>query len=206
MNGMGSWKVNVSVGSMPQKVATAVSEMNERLGVEFEPIAYLASQEVHGINHAVLLKERRILGQDLDMIVVTKFYECKDGITELGTDIVKVGGNGFGGTVIDVKTDIPQEAKEAFDKAFNGWTGSNIVPFALVATQITNGVNYTFAVELTSVTLEEAKKVALVTVNSNTGRVVGTFIDLLATKEEVVEDAQSVNKLGYAFTWLTKGV
>lgn len=50
---VGEWKVEVNVGGMPQKVATAMGEIN-MLGAEYEPIAYLGSQVVNGVNHAVL--------------------------------------------------------------------------------------------------------------------------------------------------------
>lgn len=40
----GNWKIDVSTGSMPQKVASAVSGLSEILvGAEYTPIAYLGS-------------------------------------------------------------------------------------------------------------------------------------------------------------------
>jgi hypothetical protein len=54
----GSWEINPIVDAMPQKVATAFSELAETLvGASYEPIAYLGSQTVNGINHAVDLNE-----------------------------------------------------------------------------------------------------------------------------------------------------
>ena len=56
---LGSWEVNVVTGGMPQKVATAFGELAGSLvGAEYTPIAYLGSQQVNGVNHAVLAEQR----------------------------------------------------------------------------------------------------------------------------------------------------
>ena len=109
--------------------------------------------------------------------------------------VVEQGGE-MGGIAVDVKTEIPEEAKEAFDKAFEGFVGSKVEPFALLGTQVVKGVNYIFAAEVTSVTAEPETKVCLVTVNGMTGDI--AFADLLDSRENILS-------LGYAFTWLKKG-
>ena len=70
----GSWNVNVVTNGMPQKVATAIGALSEKLiGAEYEPIAYLGSQVVNGTNHAVLAKQILTTGRDTTNIVVIVF-------------------------------------------------------------------------------------------------------------------------------------
>lgn len=42
--GFGNWEININTNGMPQKIATAFSELNETmLGVEYDFVAYLGS-------------------------------------------------------------------------------------------------------------------------------------------------------------------
>lgn len=193
---LGSWKVNVSVGSMPEKVATAVSKLSEQLmGAEYTPIAYLGSQVVNGINHAVLAEQLVITGKDIKNVVVLIFNEKGMDCTLVGIERVVESGGESGGIAVDVKTDIPEEAKTAFDTVMEGFVGSTIEPFALLGTQVVKGINYIFAAEVTPVTANPEKKVAIVIVNSMTGDI--SITDLLTTKTDSLQ-------LGYAFTWLKR--
>ena len=196
---LGSWNVKVAVDAMPQKVATAIGELAEQLiGCEYKPIAYLGSQIVNGTNHAVLAEQTVLTGKDTKNVVVLIFNEKPNEMKATLVNIERVveQGGEMGGIQVDVKTDIPAEAKEAFDKAFEGFVGSKVKPFALLGTQVVKGVNYIFAAEVTSVTAEPVTKVCLVTVNGMTGEI--AFADLLDSRSDVMS-------LGYAFTWLKKG-
>lgn len=52
---IGNWDINVVVGKLPQKVATAFANLGETIiGATYTPIAYIGSQIVNGTNHAVL--------------------------------------------------------------------------------------------------------------------------------------------------------
>ena len=72
----GGWSVNVEVGKMPQKVATAFSKLGDLVGASYTPIAYLGSQVVNGINHAVLAEQTVLTGKDTKNIVVIIFNEA----------------------------------------------------------------------------------------------------------------------------------
>lgn len=194
---LGSWEVNVTINSMPEKVASAVSALSEQLiGCEYKPIAYLGSQAVNGINHAVLAEQTVLTGKDTKNVVVLIFNEKPNDMKATLVNIERVveQGGEMGGIVVDVKTDIPADAKEAFDKAFDGFVGSNVEPFALLATQVVNGTNYIFAAEVTSVTAEPVKTVSIVTVNNIAGTV--EFDNIFDKKDT------KLKALGYAFTWL----
>lgn len=194
---VGSWKVDVVVGKLPQTVATAMGKLNENiLGAEYTPIAYLGSQVVNGTNHAVLAEQLVVTGKDTKNIVTIIFNE-KPGseCTLVSIERVLESGGEMGGVKIDVQTgdDIDAAAKAVFAKDMAGFVGSDVNPFALLGTQVVRGMDYIFAAEVTPVTKggELNKKVALVTVNSMTPG--ANFVDILASKQQLV---------GYAFTWL----
>jgi len=194
---VGNWNVDVTVGAMPQAVATAFGKVNEQLiGAEYTPIAYLGSQVVNGTNYAVLAEQLVITGKDTKNVVVLIFNQKPGQVgdaTLVSIERVVEAGGELGGTVVDVKTDIPEDAKAAFDKTFEGFVGSKVEPFALLATQVTKGVNYVFAAKVSPVVQDPTDSVELVTVNAMTGQV--AFTDMLTSKHDVMS-------LGYAFTWL----
>lgn len=190
----GAWNVGINVGAMPQKVATAVGKMSESLmGAEYEPICYLGSQVVNGTNHAVLCEQTIITGRDTKNIVVVVFNEKPNEmeLTLVRIDTIVEGGLPMGGTAIDVKTDIPDDAKAVWEDAFDGMVGSNVEPFALLGTQVVNGVNYIFGAVLTPVVANPMSKAVVVTINEKSGTV--KFADMLVSKQG--------GSLGYAFTW-----
>ena len=53
----GGWIFQISLDSMPEKVATAFGELNKLKGVRYKPVAYLGSQVVNGTNYAVLAEQ-----------------------------------------------------------------------------------------------------------------------------------------------------
>ena len=191
---VGNWDVKVSTGGMPEKIATAVGDL-KIVGAEYTPIAYLGSQVVNGINHAVLAEQLVVAGKDTKNVVVIMFNERPEGVTLVGIERVLESGGELGGISVDVKTDIPQDAKDAFNAVMNGFVGSKIEPFALLGTQITKGTNYIFAATLTPVTQDPKQSAVLVIANSLTGEL--SISDMLGTRHDAMA-------LGYAFTWLKR--
>ena len=191
---VGSWEVNVKT-EYPQKVATAVAKLTEELfGAEYKPIAYLGSQVVNGINHAVLAEQTILNGKDTKNAVVIVFNE-KPGtldISLVSINTVVSGGTGLGAVEVNMSTDIPTEAKVAFEKAFEGYVGLNIEPFVYVGKQVTKGVNYILMAETTPVTLNPTKGIAVVTVNA--------LEDTLQVSS-LIPTAKEAGNLNYAFTW-----
>lgn len=192
---LGSWEIKVSTSGMPQKIASAVGDL-KLVGAEYTPIAYLGSQQVNGVNHAVLAEQLVITGKDTKNAVILIFNEKANEATLVAIERVLESGGELGGVQVNITTDIPADAKEAFESVFEGYVGLNVKPFALLGTQVTKGTNFIFAAEVEPVTREPEKKVALVTVNAMTKDI--AFSDMLATNHDVMS-------LGYAFTWLKKG-
>lgn len=192
---VGSWDIKVEVGKMPEKVATALGNMVDLVGIgaEYTPIAYLGSQVVNGTNHAVLAEQLIVNGKDTKNVVVIILREVQGTVSLVSIERVVESGGELGGIKVDVQTEIPEEAQAAFDAAFTGFTGSNIVPFAYLGSQVTKGTDYIFAAKETPVVMDPKESVVLVTVNGLTRT--GTIINLLGSKS-------TVQGLGYAFTWL----
>lgn len=180
----GSWEVNVSIGSMPEKVATAFAELNEMLGCEYSPIAYLGSQVVNGINHAVLAEQTILAGKDTKNVVLTIFNEKGNECHLVDIERVVESGIPTGGVVVNVETvpNINKRAQVIFDEAFAGFVGSKVVPIALLATQVVRGIDYIYACELDPVSPEGVKKVSLVTINDLDREI--RFADILTSNVE----------------------
>ena len=192
----GEWNIKVAVDAMPQKLATAFGEITEQLmGAEYTPIAYLGSQLVNGTNHAVLAEQVLITGRDTKNVVIMIFQEKDDKITLVNIERVVEGGAPMGGVQVDVKTEIPEDAKAAFDSVFEAYVGSKVEPFALLGTQVTKGTNYIFACTLSPVVQDPKDSFNIVIVNGMTKDV--SFTDPLMSKTDVMT-------LGYAFTWLKR--
>ena len=192
MSTVGSWNVNIEMGALPQKIATAFDKLGEELiGAEYTAIAYLGSQVVNGTNHAVLAEQTVLAGKDTKNIVLVIFNEKADVVTLVNIERVVEGGGELGGNDVNVQTDIPDEAKAAFDSSFAGFVGSTVKPVALLATKVTKGTSYVFVAEVAPVVPDPEKKVAIVAVNGMTKDV--AFADLLTSKLN--------GSLGYAFNW-----
>ncbi len=172
----GEWNIDVVVGSLPEKLATAFSEIN-LVGAEYEPIAYLGTQVVNGINHGVLAEQTLLTLDGQKNVVLMIFNEKNDQFTLVNIERVLESGEGEGGVVVDVQTDIPEEAEDAFEQALGGFVGEAVEPFAYLGDQVVRGIDYFFAAETTSSTAEPDKGVALVVVNSTENTV--SFAEIL---------------------------
>lgn len=216
---LGSYKINVHVGSnLPQRVASAFTRIfGSMVGASYEPIAYLGSKLVAGTNHAILATQTLITGQDVHNVVLIVLNEKPGNVDPTGENIELVGishvlsdGGLLGGLQVAPTTEIPPEAMEVFTKSFQGILGGKFKPFALLATQMVNGIKYVFATEAVAVVSPNAiqssntAQICLVTVYSNYSKVeFDTIIEGKPTEEEESNEG-STPKLGYAFTWAVK--
>lgn len=186
---LGGWTANVIVGGMPEAIATAIGKLGEQLiGAEYTPIAYLGSQVVNGVNHAVLAEQTILSGKDTKNIVVLVFNEKQvqgalPEVTLVNIERVLEGGAPMGGLQINASTEIPEDAQKALDSVLTNFVGSSIKPFAYLGQQVVKGINYVFAAEVTPVYPDAETSIEIVTVNSMVNKI--AFVDLLATRNEV---------------------
>lgn len=178
---LGSWKINVQIGKMPEKVATAIAGL-EMIGAEYEPIAYIGSQEVNGINHAVLAKQVLTYGKDSENVVLLIFNEKGKDIALVNIERVVEGSPNAGGTKISIATDIPDDAKKAFRSVLTDFIGAVMEPLVLLATQVTNGTNYVFATQVIPISSVPKARFAIVTVNPVSKK--ASFADVLGSDLE----------------------
>lgn len=189
---LGSWNVNVTVGKYPQKVASALADLN-LVGALYTPIAYIGSQQVNGINHAVLAKQTLTTGKDVNNIVILTLNEKDDKVVLSGIERVVEQGGELGGIKVADDFTVTDEAKDALKAALADRLGIEITPHALLGTQVTKGMNYILFVTTASVTPNPEVEAAVVIVNSLTKNIGFSY---------VLGGHDSVNQLGYAFTWL----
>ena len=52
----GGWEAKFSKNFL-QKIASAVGELGELVGASYEAVAYMGTQPVNGVNHAVLAQQ-----------------------------------------------------------------------------------------------------------------------------------------------------
>ena len=197
MNDFGTWEVNISVDRYPQKIASALSKLNDQLvGAEYKPIAYLGSQVVNGVNHAVLAEQTVLSGKDIKNVVILIFNVKPNDIVATLVNIERVveSGDKCGGILVDVSTDIPDDAMNALNSVFC-FVGFSIKPFAYLGSQVVKGINYIFAAETTNVAPDAKPRVSLIIANSMTGEL--SISDLLGTRADSM-------RLGYSFTWLKR--
>ena len=183
---IGSYDVNVMIGKLPQKVATYFDEaVGKLLGATYAPVAYLGSQIVNGTNHALLCEQTVLTGRDTKNAVLMVLNEKPEGFSLASITPIVESGAPLGGITVDVTADIPADAQAAFDKAFAQFVGSNLTPFALLATQAVHGTNYIFAVVVDAIVGMNRgvlggnpTSVCAITLNDTTGEV--SFEPILA--------------------------
>lgn len=123
----------------------AVSELD---GVDYTPVAYLASQVVAGMNHCVLCKATPVVPDAKTTYSVVYIYEDLQGnaeITEIvssSADAQSAGVDVVGGWEEPETPEMTAEAKAALEKACETLTGAEYTPVALLATQVVAGTNY----------------------------------------------------------------
>lgn len=192
---LNGWTINISK-NLPQKVATAMAALAEtHLGAQYRPVLYLGSQVVNGTNHAVLAEQVVVTGRDTTNAVIVIFNE-KPGDIELALvsiERIVEGGIGFGGTTVNITTDISEEAMDVWQKSFEGFVGSDIVPIAHIGSQVINGVAQIYLATVKAVVPNAVERVMLVTINP---------VMKTVSHTHVLESRQAVS-LGYeyAFTW-----
>lgn len=165
----GGWIFQISLDSMPEKVATAFGELNKLKGVRYKPVAYLGSQVVNGTNYAILAEQVIFDAENTKNLVLIVFNVAPNA-PEATVVYIKPVLDGFsqefGGIVFLDDFKITEDAQKDFDSVQKEFVGSNVEPFALVAKQIAKGVNYYFVAIVTPLYPGAEPSVDLVIINA----------------------------------------
>ena len=78
--GLGAWKITATIGSYPQKVASALSDLFASIdGVGYSPMMYAAQQQVSGVNHMIYCKQTKLTNPISYGLASVILYENLDG-------------------------------------------------------------------------------------------------------------------------------
>lgn len=161
------------------KITKTVEALFERAmkgmdGVTFTPVAYIAFQTVSGTNHLVLCKTAPVVPDANATYALVTLYESLNGEAEI-VDIKASKANAtheeeITGDFVPVDSPIvTEEAKKALEKAYEGLTGVEYSPVALIAKQIGTGTNYLILCERTVVVPDAEGEYVMVSVGSQSG-------------------------------------
>lgn len=82
---LGGWNLDEVKGcNLPQKVQSAFTAVTgDMTGADYEPVAYLGSQIVNGINYRILCKRRLVIQNSEPSLVKMIIHEEADGSVSL---------------------------------------------------------------------------------------------------------------------------
>lgn len=166
---------------LPEDVQVAFDKAYETYtGSELKPVAYVASQVVAGMNYMILCETATTTeapSASYQMVVVYADLEGNARITQVNEfDLTAYTGESAtegsteqhvgGWAVAEDRSSVvmPQEAKDAFDKAVENVDGNELEPMVLLGTQVVSGTNYAFLCFSTLQTDETINGIQVVTV------------------------------------------
>ena len=157
----GGWTINEEGSAdLPAEVKKAFDSVtSELMGTDLEPVAYVGSQVVAGMNYMVLCRATTVTENPVtnyQMLIMYADLEGKASLTTLTDfDVTKyTEGEGTlskemlsGGWFVPEDacgSDIPDEVSAAFDKAASqvDWIWSKVTPLTYLGSQVVAGTNY----------------------------------------------------------------
>ena len=167
----GGWNVVENHAEVPQDLKDAIESLNQAgIGFKVEPVAVLATQVVAGVNYSVVCKVTEEGEKPSIYFVLAVVYIGVDGTFSMqaaqglpGAEEVTPGLAG-GWTVAENPNEIPEDAKNALNKALDGFVGSDVQPVLYLGSQVVAGRNHCFLCQLTPVVLNPEPHFAVVTV------------------------------------------
>lgn len=179
----GGWTVNAEAVTpvIPDEAKEAFDAAMEGLdGVGYEPIAYLGSQVVAGVNYGFLCRAKVVSPDAQASLCTVKVYRDLEGnasildIKDIAiSDYTANGDVSFnpaelaGGWSLPEDLEpaaLPDDVQTAFDAAFAGFSGVGYHPLAYLGSQVVAGRNFAILCNATSVTAEPQSALAVVVI------------------------------------------
>lgn len=179
----GGWTVSSepAAPSIPEEAKEAFDKaVAELAGVGYEPIAYLGSQVVAGVNYGFLCRATVVSPDAEPSLCTLKVYCDLEGnatiqdIKDIAiSDYTASGDVSFnpadlaGGWALPEDPEpaaLPEDVQTAFDTALEGFAGVGYQPLAYLGSQVVAGANYAILCNATSVTAEPQSALAVVTI------------------------------------------
>ena len=178
----GGWELfENEANALPEYVQEAFDKAKGTFtGSKLKPVVYVASQVVSGTNYMILCEATTTTETPSTSYQMVIVYADLDGNAEI-TQIKEFDWTAYtegegaeinteqlagGWEVAEDKSSVvmPQEAKDAFDKATENLDGNELEPMALLGTQVVEGTNYAFLCFSTLQTEETINGIQVVTV------------------------------------------
>lgn len=153
-----------------EKVALETFEKSYDIeGVSLEPVALLGGQIVSGENYALLVRSTPVIPNGKPHYAVEIIYcntsgECEiTSIEDFNLSIndessdMETGVPGGWSYAKQEEGKLPEDVKEAFDKAIEELEGCAYTPVAYLGSQVVAGINYAVLTEITPLNSEEGK-------------------------------------------------
>lgn len=154
----GGWMLNEDENYfqvIPEEPKEALDKaLEEFVGSNVVPVAYLASQVVAGTNYAYLCEVTPVVPDGKPSLQVVIVYKDLDGkceftsfedykLGEINEGDVVVGAAGAWQYFVENRAvALPAEIEKAFEEALNDYTGAGFMPVAYLGSQVVAGANY----------------------------------------------------------------
>ena len=155
----GGWEVYTDTAStsMPEELLPAFMSVTDSVeDTTYAVVAYLGSQIVSGTNYQVLCTAtpKDSKAASLKVLIIYIDLEGKAQLSKVSdfniADYTESAGkvaeqNLAGGWTVNSDIEpakLPDNAQKAFDKAIAGYEGNELIPMALLGTQVVSGTNY----------------------------------------------------------------
>ena len=146
---VGGWNIisgDISLDKNANAKAAFDKAADTLCGMEYEPIAVLATQVVAGTNYCFLCRGKATVPDAQPVIQLVYIYENLQGKAELTNTKTIIGSEmldgGFAANSGDLLIENNAEVKTAFEKATETLTGAVLEPEAYLGNQVVAGTNY----------------------------------------------------------------
>ncbi|MDO4870023.1 MAG: hypothetical protein Q4A65_07070 [Bacillota bacterium] len=162
----GGWEVvaEPADAGLPEDVQNAFDAATENMtGNELTPIAYFSKQIVSGTNYQILCQSMPAVEEPIPELQVAVIYQDLEGNAEITNiadfDIANYSDNDgadvgreevTGGWEVPedyTQAELPDNVREAFEKAIEQVGGSTFTPMAYLGSQVVAGTNYAVLME-----------------------------------------------------------
>ena len=183
---VGGYTVNTETvpGEIPEEAKTAFDlALADMAGAFFEPVAYLGSQVVAGLNYNFLCRVSAVVPNAVPTYAIVTIYAALDGTAMIkevkgldlpdyvsaendvtAEELTEKGLAGGWTLAEDFGTTLPENAQTAFDTATAGLLGANYRPIACLGTQVVAGTNYAILAAMNTVTAEPKEGLVVMTI------------------------------------------
>ena len=176
----GGWQAAADFALTDEQKALFEKGLDDLVGANYVPIAYLGSQVVAGTNHCFLAQTTPVVPDAQPTYTLVFLYEDLEGNVHLmnvadmpvipnddGTATVPGAETLMGGWSYAESYEITDELAGLFNKALDGMVGANYTAIAQLGTQVVAGTNRCILAQVTPVVPDPQPHYALVYIYEN---------------------------------------